>query len=1488
MGTDTPSPDRAALRRDLLRRRLAERGLAEAPTAVAGRAGAEHPLSPGQRRMWSLQQLDPTSVGYNIRIALDLVGPLDHQRLHTAVRDVVARHDILRTTYRMGTEGDLSQVVHADLPPAVDHHDARDPERVGELCRSLSAKAFDLAVDSPLRVRTIATGPDALTLVVVAHHIAWDDGTSAVFFGELVAAYRGATLPPARQFAEIAPTAMPGAVDHWRQALSPLPDLVELPVLSAAGPSAGGHDQARPLIPGAAGRVREFARREGASSFMVLLAATSALLHRYTGADDLLIGAPVVNRDIDGGDAVIGYLGNTIALRMRVDPADTFTALVAQARQVCLAGYAHQDADLDDVARAVDPDRTRGGASLFNVVLSLRTPVLEPFRAVGLRATRRHVPGDDARFDLTLAVETDGDDLTVEANHPAAAGAVELVAGLLAHLDRLLDGALSTPDSPVGDLDLHDGTEPDWNDTAVAPTVTSLPDWFSAQAARTPDAPAVLAGGERITYRDLDERSNRLARALIARGVGPENTVALSIPRSVAMVVAVLAVAKAGAAYVPVDPEYPADRVRLMLTDSAPGLVLTVADALPPIPGVDRVLLDSLDLSGESAAPIGDADRVTPLDPDHAAYVIYTSGSTGVPKGVVVSHRALSNHLAWSLRRFKGLTGHTLLHSSISFDFTVTPLLGTLVAGGAVELCADSPDAIAEAVGTATFLKITPSHLPLLASVRLADHGTLVIAGEALHGAALGGWTAPAELDVINEYGPTETTVGCLLHEVTAPVADGAVPIGSPVENTTCVVLDARLRPLPVGVVGELYVGGVQVARGYLGRPGLTAARFVADPWGAPGSRLYRTGDRVRRLASGALQFLGRVDDQVKIRGFRVELGEVEAALLRHPGVDQAVVTVRERSLAGYVVGSADPAAVREFVAAELPEHMVPATITVLDALPLSPSGKVDRRALPAPVVASAGARPPANDVERTLTDLFAEVLGHDAVGVDDSFFELGGDSIVSIRLVRRARQAGLRITPRDVFAHRTVAKLAAAAEVEQAEQAPVVVDDGVGLVELTPIMRTFRDRGPIGDRHRMWLVLDGPELDQPRLERAVQLLLDRHDSLRAVTDPDLRFRPVGEVTAASVVRPATGELAEELERAAAELSLVDGVVLRVVWFPRRVLIVAHHLVVDGVSLRLLAEDLGAAWRSGQLPAVRTSFRTWSRGLVEGAAARSGEIPLWQTVLSGPNAVLGSRLPDPATDTWSTVRTHTVTLDAASTEAVLTEVPAAFFAGVDDVLLAAFGLAVADWSGERTTLVLREGHGREEQAVPGSDLSRTLGWFTSQHPARLDLTGIDVAQALAGGAAAGAAVKRVKEHLRSLPDHGIGYGMLRHLHPDLDVHPQLGFNYLGRFESSDKDWTPAAGGIGAAYAEDMALPAGLVVNAVAEDGPTLTAHWMYAEQVFTAERVAALAQRWIDALKALVSHAKGPGAGGRTPSDVGLVSLNQGQLDALEARWKRS
>lgn len=692
----------------------------------------------------------------------------------------------------------------------------------------------------------------------------------------------------------------------------------------------------------------------------------------------------------------------------------------------------------------------------------------------------------------------------------------------------------------------------------------------------------------------------------------------------------------------------------------------------------------------------------------------------------------------------------------------------------------------------------------------------------------------------------------------------------------------------------------------------------------------------MRRRADGALEFVGRVDEQVKIRGHRVEPGEVEAVLLRHPAVAQAVVVGRSDGpsgtyLAAYVVlndsgqSVVDGAALREQVAAQLPEHMVPGVVVVLGELPLSPSGKADRRALPAPEFTpdAPTSREPSNEVERTLVRLFSEVLHRDDVGVTDSFHALGGDSIVTIQLVARARKAGLRIRPRDVFEHRTAEALAAAlpeADAAQTEAAPD--DDPVGPVEPTPIVRSFAERGPLGDRHRMSVLLDVPALERGSLVRAVQAVLDTHDALRARSSagtPGLEVRPRGAVQADSVVRVVAAprgatpeEVEHEIESAAARLDPRSGVMVQVVWFdageqrPGRLLLVVHHSVVDGVSLRILTEDLATAWRAVDagtdpaLPAVGTSLRSWSRGLVRQAPARAHELSHWRSVLAEDSAP-GERGVDPARDTWATVRTVTVELDDATTDAVLTTVPQAFFGAVDDVLLAGFGLAVAAWRRDRgedarSPLVLVEGHGREESAVPGADLSRTVGWFTSQYPVRLGLADIDPDEALAGGPAAGTAVKRVKETLRSVPDHGIGYGMLRYLDPASSgelaamPEPEFGFNYLGRMDTGSGDWSIAPGGVSAAYDPDMPVAVPLVVNAVTEvgpGGPRLTAHWMYAGNLLADAEVRDLARRWSEALDALVRHAAGPGAGGRTPSDLSLVSLDQAQLDALEAKWKK-
>ncbi|MDA0567789.1 condensation domain-containing protein, partial [Streptomonospora sp. S1-112] len=788
------------------------------------------------------------------------------------------------------------------------------------------------------------------------------------------------------------------------------------------------------------------------------------------------------------------------------------------------------------------------------------------------------------------------------------------------------------------------------------------------------------------------------------------------------------------------------------------------------------------------------------------------------------------------------------------------------------------------------------------------------------------------------------------------------VPIGRPVWNTSVYVLDQRLRPVPPGVDGELYLAGVQVARGYARRPGLTAERFVADPFGPPGSRMYRTGDLVRWDRAGRLVFVGRSDFQVKVRGMRVEPGEIEHALAERPGVAAAVVAARATApgavqLVGYVtpapgVPEPDPAGLLRSVSRHLPEHMVPAAVVVLPKFPLSPNGKLDRAALPAPDLGAAAGtgRPAREGAEALLCGLFADLLALERVGPEDGFFALGGDSILAIQLVARARAAGLELTPADVFTEQTPERLAQAAG---AAPPPRPAEDpdpdpGTGDILLTPVMHWLRERGgPLRrfSQAMVWHTPPGAGLD--RLGAALQAVLDGHAMLRSRLEEDgagpwrLSAAQPGAVAAAEVLtrRDAAGLDAEGLRRAAAEEAraaqdLLDphkGRMLRAVWLDRgsgragRLLLVVHHLAVDGVSWHVLRADLAAAWagaaagRTPAPPAPRTSFARWARHLHAEARdeRRTAELEQWRRIGAGhgpdPLAGLGGRGGAPRTldarrDTAQTLRRTTLALGAEDTAAVLTRVPEAFHAQVEDVLLSALALAAVEWRaaralpGARPDAPLRldrEGHGREQHLFPGADVSGTVGWFTTIHPARLDVAGIDPAQARGGGAAAGTALKRVKEQLRAHPgDGGIGYGLLRHLNshtaPDLAQEtPPLLFNYLGRLAVAHDEtaWAvaPETGHLPAGIDPETPVRHPLEVNAVTRDGaegPVLRATWAWPERLFTEEDVRALAEGWFAQLRGLAAHAHAPDAGGHTPSDMALLDLDQAEIDEFEAEWR--
>ncbi|HWU06628.1 MAG TPA: amino acid adenylation domain-containing protein, partial [Streptomyces sp.] len=956
----------------------------------------------------------------------------------------------------------------------------------------------------------------------------------------------------------------------------------------------------------------------------------------------------------------------------------------------------------------------------------------------------------------------------------------------------------------------------------------------------------------------------------------------------------------------------------------------------------------------------------------------YTSGSTGRPKGVVVTHASLTNHMAWMAGHL-GLTGddRVLARTSPSFDASVWETWLPLLHGGAT--CPVPPAVNHDPAGLlarmreagTTLAQFVPSHLAVVLTETAPGE-----APPALRAVLCGGEPLPRNLaeqvrsawsaEVHNLYGPTETTIDATAHHYRgggtgAAAGEGTVPLGRPVDNTRAYVLDAALCPVPPGVTGELYVAGEGLARGYLGRPGLTAARFTADPYGPAGSRMYRTGDLVRRDTEGLLTYVSRADDQVKLHGFRIELGEIEAALTALDGVAAACALVREdrpgeRRLVAYTVtdergGAAPPTEgeLRARLMAALPPYMVPAVLVPLDALPLLPNGKTDRRALPVPPrpAATAPGGEPRTAQERVLCEVFASVLGAPAVRSDDDFFALGGDSILSIQLVSRVRGAGLGITPRDVFVHRTPEAIAAVATaLGQATTAPA--GQGTGEMPLTPIAAWFLERPGTTDGYNQSGVLRTPvDADEDTLVATLQLLIDHHDMLRLRTgrapdgSPVLEALPSGAVPArqhftrvdvagldAGAVRAALTEAGEAARR---RLRPAHGEVIEAVWCdagPRRrgqLLLVVHHLAVDAVSWRILATDVAAAWRSvtaagrpAALPPATTPYRHWAQLLASQAhePARQAELPLWQDVLRTPDPQLGYRPLDPFLDTADRTRTLVTRLPATWTKPLLTTVPAAFHAGVDDVLLTGLALAVRSWRAERaaalggprpsSTAVLLdlEGHGRE-QIADHLDLSRTVGWFTSLYPVRLD-------PGPAGTRDPGRfdaelveqALKRVKEQLRTIPDHGVGYGMLRHLDPATRPllatapHPQIGFNYLGRYASSPgtadgsgdgADWDVLLDGGGPRSQDpDMPVHHVLDINAHAEDlpdGPHLVIRWTWPSDLLKEEDMEALAETFSRALRAVAEHAERSDAGGWTPSDLPLVSLDQAQLDRLQNKW---
>ncbi|MFJ9033252.1 amino acid adenylation domain-containing protein [Streptomyces sp. NPDC102274] len=1519
------------------------------------------PLTPLQEGMYFHAAYDEKAPDvYNTQLVLELDGPLDAAALRNAVHTLLRRHANLRAMFlHEGLDQPMQVIPHEAEPPwhEGDLSGLPEEQRHKEYESRLSedrARRFDLGRAPLLRCTLVKLTPGRHRLIITNHHILLDGWSLPLLVQELFRLYASGgddtalprPVPYKTYLAWIAAQERETALSAWGRELAGVEGATLL-VRDGRGRS--------PSLPRAfgfrlsaetTGALEAQARRHGLTLNTLVQCAWGLLLGRLVGSDDIVFGTTVSGRpsQIDGVESMIGFFINTIPVRVRATPGDSLLHVCRR-----LQDTQAELRELHHVGLA-DIQRITGVGDLFDTLMVFENypfdeSALPEARGVRVARAESH---DATHYPLTLAA-LPGRSLGFRVDYRPDLLDEPRVRQITDRLERVLVALAEDPRAPVGRLDILDApekahlTELGRGATARVPQPSDprydLAGLFEAQAARTPDAVAVVSGTSTVTYAELNVRANRLAHRLIAAGVRRESPVALLLERSVEAVVAVLAVVKAGGTYVPVHDSFPADRIAWVLDTTGATVFVTDRANKDRVPRhtVDVVLADDTGGPGER-----DDDPRLATDPRQLAYVMFTSGSTGVPKGVAVTQRDV-RALAFDARWSGGAHRRVLTHSPQAFDASTYEMWAPLLGGGGMVLGpAGGIDAqalrqvVAEHGVTAVFL--TTALFNVMAEENPASFRGLrevLTGGEAASPAAMRRVLSHCPgLALGHVYGPTETTT-FVTHQPMRDAGDvtGVPPIGGPLDGTRALVLDAGLGLVPPGVVGELHIAGAGLARGYWGRGALTAERFVACPYGVPGERMYRTGDLVRWNADGALEYCGRGDGQVKVRGFRIEPGEVEAALSRHRSVARAAVVVREdqpggKRLVAYAVPAPghglDPAELRRFAAGTLPEFMVPAAVVELAALPLTGNGKVDRAALPAPDCVETGpANVPRTTREAVLHRLFAEVLGVSRVGVDDSFFDLGGDSIMSIQLVGRARRAGLVLTPREVFELKTVERLAAAAH-DIDDAAPRGADDVAwGEVPQTPVVAWLRERGgPVEGFHQSMLIQIPAGLEDRTLVAALQHLLDGHDALRmrlrrAEREWALEIPPKGSVRAEACFRRV--DLADEKDtvaRHAAEartrLAPQDGIMMQALRLdagparPSRLLVLLHHLAVDGVSWRILLPDLARAAQAvadGRRPEpVRqgTSFRRWAQLLCEQAQdpVRTAELPVWQRVLARSEPPLTDLPPDPARDTARTVCRITRELPPRITEHLLTTVPAAVHGGTEDVLLTGLALAVAEWRrdlgrGEGTAVLVDvEGHGREELGT-GADLSGTVGWFTSVHPVRLDArvtdwrTGPSLLQAL----------KRVKEQVRALPDHGIGYGLLRYLNPrtgpDLAglAAPQIGFNYLGRFETwATADWSPVGQDTPLSGGSDDAMPVAHPLEVAAltradSDGPRLLISLMWPQALLAESAVDDLANALVAALSALARSVGDLHTYGHTPSDLPLVSLSQADIDELEADW---
>ncbi|KEO82731.1 non-ribosomal peptide synthetase [Tumebacillus flagellatus] len=1451
-----------------------------------------YPLSHTQRRLWFLYKFQPESPVYNMPSHYLLKGDVNVEWLEAALQVMVDRHSAFRTVFKE-IDGKPYQVIRPEWKFKLHYEDGSGFHSRAEQLRYGEQKIiedqnipFNLTEGPLLRAMLFKLSDDEYHFYLNQAHIITDGWSLDLFRRELLEAYHAIANNQTPSFkkavqyidyvewyeAEQAKGTFAKEENFWLQTLAkPLP-VLNLPT-----------DFPRPEIQtynGALGRLqlpneladslRAFAQQEGISMFMLLIAAFKMLLHHLSGEDDVLVGTPVVGRTVEALESTVGFFANSVVIRTRLNNVETLRDLLRQVTSQSFDAFEHQSFPFDQLVDLVGVERDMSRSPIFTTFFSYRY-VTEP-KDAGKHLIRFTAPGEESRglghnvskFDLSCIVNGKDDEMTVLFEYNTDLFRPETIDRFLDGYRQVLEAFVTDANQSVAGLNLLTDEEQELYErlnatSANFPAEQTIPELFYAKAARNPDAPALSDGGQTLSYRQLNERSNQLAHLLRKQGIGREDIVGVLMERSVDAVVAILAVLKTGGAYVPIDPSYPESRVRYMLEDSSAALFLT-----------HEAIVESLALQdiGEKTICLERVPADLPTEnveltasPQDLAYMIYTSGSTGTPKGTELHHVGVANLTQWKRERFGYCAEDTVLQfASFSFDASVWEMFPALLNGAHLYLLgAEERTSVAGFTDAVQRLQATTVTLPTVFFNQLSRNlhdddlpkfATLkrvFVAGEALQGEVVRAWQRRfgTSIAILNAYGPTESTVCATVYEIKDAVSEQQVhiPIGTPIANTRVYILGANLKPCPVNAVGELYIESVGLARGYRNQEERTKQAFIPHPFSSePGAVLYKSGDLVRLLPDGQIEFIGRRDDQVKIRGHRIEIGEIEELLLRHPSVkDGAVVAPKlpggGQQLIAYVTGHSghsqsdaeaaetlDTAALRAFLAEQLPDYMVPSHFVVLDEMPLTPNGKIDRKNLLARDVelSTVGYVPAQNDLQAKLVFAWEKCLYREGVGIHDNFFSVGGDSIISMQVVAVLNREGLRVKTQDLFKHQTIAELSAYIETNDLYLLEDQPEETVtGVVPLGPIQKhLFELENTDREYYLLALILDirKPVVSE-YVQQALQQLLEHHDMLRATysfEDGEVVQRILSKEEARlefevhEFPEMEMDGVFRECERVEAELKarikFADGLVVKAALLnfgkrQARLLFIIHHLVTDMVSSRILTTDLISIYENleagtdAKLPPKTSTYAAWVESATRQMNGDQGEraFAYWKPFLEaagqqsvpvdvpdGPNRMMDNK-------------ELFVTIDEATTTRLLTEVTERHGTSIKEVLLTAMLRSVAAWTGQEWVGLATEGHGRDELAEDdGINLERTVGWFTSVYPfyARIEKN-----QPVAES------VRQVVENLDNLPHGGASFNMLRYLSEQSDVRelfanfemPKVCYNFFGQYDnmrSLTLDWSP--------------------------------------------------------------------------------------------------